>query len=159
MSPLIAMTRSRKHEISATVVKASLFMAAGIIDHETGTRDIRRLSGLYAFMPITATLAMVAAGSMAGVPLLNGFLSKEMFLRRDNRISTCPAVFHRDHQCTSVPQAICGPRTSRTVNRRRSPVRVSQVIELPALRTEDPSQTKGIALPLLRNKVRASLCQ
>jgi multicomponent K+:H+ antiporter subunit A len=54
-------------------------MAAGIIDHETGTRDIRRLSGLYKFMPITATLAMVAAAAMAGVPLLNGFLSKEMF--------------------------------------------------------------------------------
>ena len=59
--------------------KASLFMAAGIIDHETGTRDIRRLSGLWRFMPITATLAMVAAAAMAGVPLLNGFLSKEMF--------------------------------------------------------------------------------
>jgi multicomponent K+:H+ antiporter subunit A len=54
-------------------------MAAGIIDHETGTRDIRRLSGLYHFLPITATLAMVAAAAMAGVPLLNGFLSKEMF--------------------------------------------------------------------------------
>ena len=54
-------------------------MAAGIIDHETGTRDIRRLNGLYRFMPITATLAMVAAAAMAGVPLLNGFLSKEMF--------------------------------------------------------------------------------
>src|SRR3954470_1769380 len=54
-------------------------MAAGIIDHETGTRDIRRLSGLWRFMPITATLAMVAGAAMAGVPLLNGFLSKEMF--------------------------------------------------------------------------------
>ena len=54
-------------------------MAAGIIDHESGTRDIRRLSGLCRFMPITATLAMVAAAAMAGVPLLNGFLSKEMF--------------------------------------------------------------------------------
>ena len=59
--------------------KASLFMAAGIIDHETGTRDMRRLSGLFRFMPITATLAMVASAAMAGVPLLNGFLSKEMF--------------------------------------------------------------------------------
>src|SRR5690606_32395918 len=53
--------------------------AAGLIDHETGTRDIRRLSGLRRLMPITSTLAMVAAASMAGVPLLNGFLSKEMF--------------------------------------------------------------------------------
>jgi multicomponent K+:H+ antiporter subunit A len=54
-------------------------MAAGVIDHEAGSRDIRRLSGLVRLMPITATLAMVAAAAMAGVPLLNGFLSKEMF--------------------------------------------------------------------------------
>jgi multicomponent K+:H+ antiporter subunit A len=67
------------HIMNHATFKASLFMAAGIIDHETGTRDIRRLSGLWAFMPITATLAMVAAAAMAGVPLLNGFLSKEMF--------------------------------------------------------------------------------
>ncbi len=67
------------HLMNHATFKASLFMAAGIIDHETGTRDIRKLSGLYRFMPITATLAMVAAAAMAGVPLLNGFLSKEMF--------------------------------------------------------------------------------
>ncbi|HEY5307260.1 MAG TPA: hydrogen gas-evolving membrane-bound hydrogenase subunit E, partial [Casimicrobiaceae bacterium] len=41
--------------------------------------DMRQLNGLWQFMPITGTLAMVAAGAMAGVPLLNGFLSKEMF--------------------------------------------------------------------------------
>jgi multicomponent K+:H+ antiporter subunit A len=67
------------HIVNHATFKASLFMAAGIIDHETGTRDIRRLSGLWKFMPITATLAMVAAAAMAGVPLLNGFISKEMF--------------------------------------------------------------------------------
>ena len=67
------------HIMNHATFKASLFMAAGIIDHESGTRDIRRLSGLWRFMPITATLAMVAAAAMAGVPLLNGFLSKEMF--------------------------------------------------------------------------------
>ena len=67
------------HIVNHAVFKASLFMAAGIIDHETGTRDMRRLSGLMRFMPITGTLAIVAAAAMAGVPLLNGFLSKEMF--------------------------------------------------------------------------------
>ena len=67
------------HIMNHATFKASLFMAAGIIDHETGTRDMRRLSGLWRLMPITATLAMVAAAAMAGVPLLNGFLSKEMF--------------------------------------------------------------------------------
>ena len=67
------------HVINHATFKASLFMAAGIIDHETGTRDMRRINGLWRFMPHTATLAMVAAASNAGVPLLNGFLSKEMF--------------------------------------------------------------------------------
>ncbi len=67
------------HTMNHATFKASLFMAAGVIDHETGTRDLRRLSGLVRFMPITATAAMVAAAAMAGVPLLNGFLSKEMF--------------------------------------------------------------------------------
>lgn len=66
------------HIINHAVFKASLFMAAGIIDHESGSRDMRKLNGLWQFMPVTATLAMVAASSMAGVPLLNGFLSKEM---------------------------------------------------------------------------------
>ena len=70
------------HIMNHATFKASLFMAAGIIDHETGTRDIRRLSGLWKFMPITATLAMVAAAAMAGVPLLNGFISKEMFFAK-----------------------------------------------------------------------------
>lgn len=67
------------HMLNHATFKASLFMAAGIIDHETGTRDMQRLSGLYRFLPATATLAMVASAAMAGVPLLNGFLSKEMF--------------------------------------------------------------------------------
>jgi len=67
------------HVINHATFKASLFMAAGIIDHECGTRDMRRLNGLWRYMPHTATLAMVAAASMAGVPLFNGFLSKEMF--------------------------------------------------------------------------------
>lgn len=67
------------HMVNHATFKASLFMAAGVIDHETGTRDLRKLSGLFRYLPITATLAMVASAAMAGVPLLNGFLSKEMF--------------------------------------------------------------------------------
>jgi multicomponent K+:H+ antiporter subunit A len=67
------------HIINHAIFKASLFMAAGIIDHETGTRDMRRLNGLWKYMPHTTLLATTAAASMAGVPLLNGFLSKEMF--------------------------------------------------------------------------------
>lgn len=77
-SPLAAVA-AIFHIVNHATFKASLFMAAGIIDHESGTRDMRRLSGLFRYMPITATLAMVASAAMAGVPLLNGFLSKEMF--------------------------------------------------------------------------------
>lgn len=67
------------HLINHATFKASLFMAAGIVDHETGTREISRLGGLIRKMPVTGALAMVASAAMAGVPLLNGFLSKEMF--------------------------------------------------------------------------------
>jgi multicomponent K+:H+ antiporter subunit A len=75
------------HIINHATFKASLFMVAGIIDHECGTRDMRRLRGLYKFMPYTATLAMVAAASMAGIPLFNGFLSKEMFFTESLTLS------------------------------------------------------------------------
>ncbi len=67
------------HILNHATFKASLFMAAGIIDHETGSRDMRLLRGLRHGLPVTATLAIVASAAMAGVPLLNGFLSKEMF--------------------------------------------------------------------------------
>lgn len=77
-SPLAAVA-ALFHLINHAIFKASLFMAAGIIDHETDSRDMRKINGLWQFMPITATLAMVASASMAGVPLLNGFISKEMF--------------------------------------------------------------------------------
>lgn len=75
----LAMVAAIFHTLNHATFKASLFMAVGIIDHETGTRDMRVLRGLFKKMPYTATLAIVASGAMAGVPLLNGFLSKEMF--------------------------------------------------------------------------------
>ena len=90
-SPLAAVA-AVFHIMNHATFKASLFMAAGIIDHESGTRDIRRLSGLFRMMPITATLAMVASAAMAGVPLLNGFLSKEMFFAETVYISANRAV-------------------------------------------------------------------
>jgi multicomponent K+:H+ antiporter subunit A len=79
MNSQLALVAAVFHMMNHATFKASLFMAAGIVDHETGTRDMRRLSGLSHAMPVTATVAMVAAAAMAGVPLLNGFLSKEMF--------------------------------------------------------------------------------
>ena len=78
-SPLAAVA-AIFHILNHAAFKAALFMSAGIIDHETGTRDMRQLGGLWRLMPWTATLTMTATAAMAGVPLFNGFVSKEMFL-------------------------------------------------------------------------------
>lgn len=77
-SPL-AVAAAIFHIINHATFKAALFMLAGIVDHETGTRDLRKLSGIWQFLPFTGTLTMITAASMAGVPLTNGFISKEMF--------------------------------------------------------------------------------
>lgn len=68
------------HLINHATFKGSLFMIAGIVDHETGTRDIRKLGGLMSLMPVSFTVALIGSFSMAGLPPFNGFLSKEMFL-------------------------------------------------------------------------------
>jgi multicomponent K+:H+ antiporter subunit A len=68
------------HIINHLTFKAALFMTAGIVDHEAHTRDIKRLGGLRTLMPVTFLIGTVAALSMAGIPLFNGFLSKEMML-------------------------------------------------------------------------------
>ncbi|GGK45420.1 monovalent cation/H+ antiporter subunit A [Salinarimonas ramus] len=68
------------HILNHATFKAALFMSAGIVDHEAGTRDIRKLGGLAKLMPISSVLALIAAASMAGLPFFNGFLSKEMML-------------------------------------------------------------------------------
>lgn len=70
------------HILNHALFKATLFMSVGIIDHETGTRDIRRLGGLWSLMPITGTLTLMAGAAMAGFPPFNGFLSKEMLLTK-----------------------------------------------------------------------------
>ncbi|MBB4826918.1 multicomponent Na+:H+ antiporter subunit A [Sporosarcina luteola] len=67
------------HLINHSTFKGALFMVVGIVDHELGTRDIRRLGGLMSFMPLTFTVALIGSFSMAGLPPFNGFLSKEMF--------------------------------------------------------------------------------
>ena len=69
------------HLINHATFKGSLFMIAGIVDHETGTRDIRKLGGLMSIMPVSFTVAFIGSMSMAGLPPFNGFLSKEMFLQ------------------------------------------------------------------------------
>ncbi|MDA5632285.1 MULTISPECIES: putative monovalent cation/H+ antiporter subunit A [Rhizobium/Agrobacterium group] len=63
--------------VAHSLFKGALFMVAGIIDHETGTRDITKLGGLRKAMPITFAAALAAAISMAGLPPFFGFLAKE----------------------------------------------------------------------------------
>ncbi len=67
------------HLVNHAAFKAALFLVVGIVDHATGSRDIRTLSGLGRRLPITALLAVPAALSMAGVPPFGGFVSKELF--------------------------------------------------------------------------------
>lgn len=66
------------HLINHSAFKGALFMMIGILDHETGTRDIRKLGGLMTIMPISFTLTLIGGLSMAGLPPFGGFLSKEM---------------------------------------------------------------------------------
>lgn len=63
--------------IAHSMFKGALFMVAGLIDHETGTRDVTKLGGLRGAMPITFAAALMAALSMGGAPLFFGFLAKE----------------------------------------------------------------------------------
>jgi multicomponent Na+:H+ antiporter subunit A len=64
--------------IAHALYKGTLFLAAGSVDHETGTRDILRLGGLRRLMPLTAAVVALAALSQAGIPPLLGFISKEL---------------------------------------------------------------------------------
>lgn len=68
--------------LAHALYKGSLFMVAGSIDHETGTRDVTHLGGLGRLMPFTAGAAALAALSMAGLPPLFGFITKEVLYER-----------------------------------------------------------------------------
>ncbi|MGA7203311.1 MAG: Na+/H+ antiporter subunit A [Specibacter sp.] len=57
--------------------KAALFLVVGIIDHQSGTRDIRELSGVFKSAPMLGVVALIGAASMAGLPPLAGFVAKE----------------------------------------------------------------------------------
>ncbi|PWU55388.1 Na+/H+ antiporter subunit A [Micromonospora sp. S4605] len=66
--------------LAHALFKAALFLVVGIIDHRTGTRDLTELSGLGRAAPLLATVAVLAAASMAGLPPLVGFVAKEAVL-------------------------------------------------------------------------------
>ena len=76
----IAVVAAVFHLINHATFKGALFMIIGIVDHETGTRSLKRLGGLMTIMPISFTMTVITSLSMAGIPPFNGFLSKELFL-------------------------------------------------------------------------------
>ena len=65
------------HTIAHALFKSGLFMMVGVIDHATGTRDLRRLPPLWRELPVTFTVAVIGCASMAGIPPTLGFVSKE----------------------------------------------------------------------------------
>ncbi|TAH45912.1 MAG: monovalent cation/H+ antiporter subunit A [Betaproteobacteria bacterium] len=134
-SPL-ALVAAVFHVVNHATFKASLFMATGIVDHETGTRDMERLGGLRHAMPLTASLAIVSAAAMAGVPLLNGFLSKEMFFaetvfldRADPShfllplVAVASSTFSVAYSLRFILQVFFGPRASDLPRRPHEPPR------------------------------------
>ena len=78
--------------VAHALYKSALFLVAGIVDHETGTRDLRRLGGLLPSMPRSFAVASVAALSMAGLPPLFGFLAKETLLATATHPNVPPVV-------------------------------------------------------------------
>ncbi len=64
--------------VAHALYKGAVFLVAGAIDHETGTRDVSLLGGLRPYMPLLAGFALLAACSMAGLPPTFGFLAKEL---------------------------------------------------------------------------------
>lgn len=71
---------SQFHLLSHSVFKALLFLAAGAVIHSVGTRDMRKMGGLGKQMPLVRTVFVVGALALAGLPILNGFWSKELIL-------------------------------------------------------------------------------
>ncbi len=64
--------------LAHSLYKGGLFMAAGAVDHEAGTRDITQLGGLFRVMPLTGVAVVLAALSLAGLPPVLGFIGKEV---------------------------------------------------------------------------------
>lgn len=76
----LALAAALLHTLAHALFKSSLFMLVGVIDHQTGTRDLRRLGPIWRAMPYTFASATVAACSMAALPPLFGFVTKEQMI-------------------------------------------------------------------------------
>jgi multicomponent Na+:H+ antiporter subunit A len=86
--------------------KGGLFLVAGAIEHETRSRDMSALAGLARVMPMTALAAALAAASMAGVPLLAGFIAKEQ-LYDAVRGAVLPGVWREVTTAATILASMC----------------------------------------------------
>lgn len=77
--PAVGVPAAVFHLLNHASFKACLFLLVGIVAHELHTRDITKMGGLRKEMPVTFVLTVIAAAAMAGIPPLNGYLSKELF--------------------------------------------------------------------------------
>jgi multicomponent Na+:H+ antiporter subunit A len=73
-----ALTAALVFIIVHALYKAALFLITGIVDHQTGTRDLSKLSGLRNYMWPVAIAGFIAAVSSAGIPPLVGFVGKDL---------------------------------------------------------------------------------
>lgn len=71
---------SQFHLFSHSIFKALLFLGAGAVIHSVGTRDMREMGGLGKQMPLVRAVFIIGGLALAGIPILNGFWSKEMIL-------------------------------------------------------------------------------
>ncbi|MEO8256111.1 MAG: hydrogen gas-evolving membrane-bound hydrogenase subunit E [Acidobacteriota bacterium] len=92
--------------IAHACYKGALFLVAGAVEHETGTRDAALLGGLRRTMPRTAIGAALAAGSMAGIPLFAGFIAKEQFYE-SVRLASLPGVWSGVLVALAVGTSMC----------------------------------------------------
>ncbi|MDN3521092.1 monovalent cation/H+ antiporter subunit A [Halomonas ramblicola] len=76
------------HLVCHALFKAPLFMMAGYVDHATGTRDMRRINGMWRFMPTLMALSAIPAAAMAGLPLMSGYLSKKLLFSESLLVTT-----------------------------------------------------------------------
>ncbi|MGM0985823.1 MAG: monovalent cation/H+ antiporter subunit A [Pseudomonadota bacterium] len=83
----MALAAALFHLLCHALFKAPLFMMAGYVDRATGTRDMRRINGMWRFMPAMMVLTGISAGAMAGLPLMSGYLSKKMLFTESLQVT------------------------------------------------------------------------
>jgi multicomponent Na+:H+ antiporter subunit A len=101
-----AVTAGFAYLLAHACYKGALFLVAGAVEHETGTRDAALLGGLRQMMPRTAVAAALAAGSMAGIPLFSGFIAKEQFYD-SVRVSALPGIWSGLLVALAVGTSMC----------------------------------------------------